>query len=112
RMVAARERDFKKPMKWFCVPNFFRHERPGRGRLREFYQLNCDILGEASPAADAEMLAVLTDMLRAFALTENDFVVRLSSRTAWQSFFTANARRSDGGALTADDEYEFFQMVD
>ena len=49
RMVAARERDFKKPLKWFCVPNFFRHERQQRGRLREFYQLNCDIIGEASP---------------------------------------------------------------
>ncbi|MGV3531590.1 MAG: ATP phosphoribosyltransferase regulatory subunit, partial [Chthoniobacteraceae bacterium] len=41
RMVAAREREFKKPLKWFCVPQFFRHERQQRGRLREFYQLNC-----------------------------------------------------------------------
>ncbi len=105
RMVAARERDFKKPMKWFCVPNFFRHERQQRGRLREFYQLNCDILGEAAPAADAELVAVLIDMLRGFGLTEQDFVVRLSSRTAWQQFFAAA-----GGK--AEDEYEFFQIVD
>ena len=112
RMVAAREREFKKPLKWFCVPNFFRHERQQRGRLREFYQLNCDIIGEASPAADAELLAVQIDMLRACALTEKDFVVRLSSRTAWQNFFQTNARRADGAALTADDEYEFFQIVD
>ena len=112
RMVAARERDFKKPLKWFCVPNFFRHERQQRGRMREFCQLNCDIIGEASPAADAELLAVQIDMLRAFALTEKDFVVRLSSRTAWQNFFQANAKRADGAALTADDEYEFFQIVD
>lgn len=105
RMVASRERDYKKPMKWFCVPNFFRHERNQRGRLREFYQLNCDIIGEASPAADAELVAVLIDMLRAFGLTAADFVVRLSSRTAWQQFFV-NA----GGK--AEDEYEFFQVVD
>ncbi len=105
RMVAARERDFKKPLKWFCVPQFFRYEKQQRGRLREFYQLNCDIIGEASPAADAEMVAVLIDTLRAFALTEADFVVRLSSRTAWQQFF-ANA----GGK--PEDEYEFFQIVD
>ncbi len=105
RMVAAREPQFKKPLKWFCVPNFFRHERQQRGRLREFYQLNCDILGEASPAADAELVAVLADMLRAFGLTEQDFVVRLSSRTAWQQFFARH-----GG--TAVDEYEFFQVVD
>jgi histidyl-tRNA synthetase len=105
RMVAAREREFKKPLKWFCVPQFFRYEKQQRGRLREFYQLNCDIIGEASPAADAEMLAVLIDILRGFGLTEDDFVVRLSSRTAWQDFFARN-----GGK--AEDEYEFFQIVD
>jgi histidyl-tRNA synthetase len=105
RMVAARERDFKKPMKWFCVPNFFRHERQGRGRLREFYQLNCDIIGEASPSADAELVAVLIDMLRGFGLTAKDFVVRLSSRTAWQEFFL----RAGG---KPEDEYDFFQIVD
>ncbi len=105
RMVAARERDFKKPLKWFCVPQFFRYEKQQRGRLREFYQLNCDIIGEPSPAADAEIVAVLIDMLRALALTEKDFVVRLSSRTAWQQFFA-----QAGGK--PEDEYEFFQIVD
>ncbi len=105
RMVAVKERDFKKPLKWFCVPQFFRYEKQQRGRLREFYQLNCDIIGEASPAADAELLAVLIDIHRGFGLAENDFVVRLSSRTAWQQFF-ANA----GGK--PDDQYEFFQIVD
>ncbi|HYR59511.1 MAG TPA: histidine--tRNA ligase, partial [Chthoniobacteraceae bacterium] len=89
RMVAARGRDFKKPLKWFCVPQFFRYEKQQRGRLREFYQLNCDIIGEASPAADAEMIAVLIDTLRAFGLTENDFVVRLSDRDAWTQFATS-----------------------
>jgi histidyl-tRNA synthetase len=105
RMVTARERDFKKPLKWFCVPQFFRYEKQQRGRLREFYQLNCDIIGEASPAADAELLAVLIDIQRGFGLTEQDFVVRLSSRTAWQEFFARAGGR-------AEDEYEFFQIVD
>ena len=105
RMVAARERDFKKPLKWFCVPQFFRYEKQQRGRLREFCQLNADIVGEASPAADAELLAMLIDTLRAFAFTEQDFVVRISSRVAWQRLF-ANA----GGRT--EDEYAFFQIVD
>jgi histidyl-tRNA synthetase len=112
RMVATRERDFKKPMKWFSMPNCFRHERQQRGRLREFYQLNVDIIGEASAAADAELIAVQIDVMRAFGFTEADFVIRLSSRTAWQRFFSENARRTDGGAVTDADEYEFFQIVD
>jgi histidyl-tRNA synthetase len=105
RMVVARERDFKKPLKWFCVPNFFRHERQQRGRLREFYQLNCDIIGDASPAADAELLAVQIDMMRGFGFTAADFVVRLSSRSAWERFFA-----EVGGK--PEEEYEFFQVVD
>lgn len=86
RMVAARERDYKKPLKWFCAPSFFRYEKQQRGRLREFLQLNCDILGDASPAADAELLALVIDMLRAFGLGAQDFVVRLSDRDAWMQF--------------------------
>ena len=114
RMVAARERDFKKPLKWFCVPNFFRHERQQRGRLREFCQLNCDIIGEASPAADAELIAVQIDMLRACGLTEKDFVVRLSSRTAWHEFFLKGYRKDSTASAEdmAEDEYLFLQMID
>ncbi len=86
RMVAARERDYKKPLKWFCAPSFFRYEKQQRGRLREFLQLNCDILGDASPAADAELLALVIDILREFGLGAQDFVVRLSDRDAWMQF--------------------------
>jgi histidyl-tRNA synthetase len=85
-MVAARERDYKKPLKWFCAPSFFRYEKQQRGRLREFLQLNCDILGDASPAADAELLALVIDILREFGLGQEDFVVRLSDRDAWMQF--------------------------
>jgi histidyl-tRNA synthetase len=105
RMVAARESEFKKPLKWFSMPNCFRHERQQRGRLREFYQLNLDIIGEASPAADAELLAACIDTLRGFALSEKDVVIRVSSRAAWQRFFAEAGGRPE-------DEYEFFQIVD
>ncbi len=105
RMVAARERDFRKPIKWFCVPQFFRYEKQQRGRGREFYQFNADIFGETSPAADAEMIALAIDTLRAFGFGENDFVVRLSSRTAWAEFFTQNGGKPEG-------ETAFFQVVD
>lgn len=89
RMVVARERDFRKPLKWFCVPQFFRHEKQQRGRLREFYQYNCDIIGEASPAADAELIACAIDSLRAFGFGPEHFVVRLSDREAWTNFAAA-----------------------
>jgi histidyl-tRNA synthetase len=86
RMVAAREKHYRKPMKWFCVSNFFRHERQQKGRLREFLQFNADILGESSPQADAEILALGIDLMRAFGFTAEHFVVRLSDRKAWMDF--------------------------
>ena len=86
RMVAAREKHYRKPMKWFCVSNFFRHERQQKGRLREFLQFNADILGESSPQADAEILALAIDLMRAFGFTAEHFVVRLSDRKAWMDF--------------------------
>ena len=90
RMVIARERDFKKPLRWFSASQFFRYEKQQKGRLREFCQLNCDIIGEASISADAEMLALSIDLLRAFGLTEADFVLRVSDREAWLAFLRAN----------------------
>jgi histidyl-tRNA synthetase len=89
RMVAAREKHYRKPMKWFCVSNFFRHERQQKGRLREFLQFNADIIGESSPQADAETVALAIDLMRAFGFTAENFVVRLSDRKAWMDFLTS-----------------------
>jgi len=105
RMVAAHERNYKKPIKWFAVPQLFRYEKQQRGRLREHFQFNADILGESDPAADAELIALLVDTLRSFGLTAEDFWVRLSSRQAWQEFYS-----SRGGA--PGQAYEFYQAVD
>jgi histidyl-tRNA synthetase len=86
RVVAAHEREFKKPLKWFSIGQFFRYEKQQRGRLREHFQLNCDIIGEASPSADIELVALCIDVLRAFGFTEKDFVVRISDRDFWTDF--------------------------
>jgi histidyl-tRNA synthetase len=83
RIVAAEQRQFRKPLKWFSVPQVFRYERPQRGRLREHFQLNCDIVGEESPEADAELIALAIDVVRAFGFTAQDFVVRISDREFW-----------------------------
>lgn len=80
RMVGARANGLRKPIKWFSVPQLFRYERQQRGRLREHFQLNVDIVGEAGVGADAELLACGIDVLRAFGLTERDVVARVSDR--------------------------------
>ncbi len=105
RMVAAHERAYKKPIKWFAIPQLFRYERQQKGRLREHFQFNADIIGENDPAADAEIIALLIDSLRALKLTEDDFVIRLSSRQAWQQFF---AQRCSDPAKS----YDFYQIID
>ena len=111
RMVAAHERNYKKPIKWFAIPQLFRYERQQKGRLREHFQFNADLIGETDPAADAELIALLIDTLRAFGLTAEDFVIRLSSRNAWQEFFENGQRQATSGDA-AKDQYEFFQIID
>ena len=86
RVIAAHEREFKKPLKWFSIGRFFRHEKQQRGRLREHFQLNCDIVGESALAADIEVLALCIDLLRAFGFTEKDVVIRISDREFWTDF--------------------------
>src|SRR5215831_13341734 len=108
RMIAAHERSYKKPIKWFALPQLFRYERQQKGRLREHFQLNADVIGETDPAADAELIALLIDTLRSFGLSAEDFVIRLSSRNAWHDFYERG--KSSGGG--SDHEYEFFQAID
>jgi histidyl-tRNA synthetase len=80
RMVAARANGLKKPIRWFSIPQLFRYERQQRGRLREHFQLNCDLIGEPGPLGDAEIIALAVDVMRAFGLTARDVRVRLSDR--------------------------------
>jgi histidyl-tRNA synthetase len=87
RMVAAHERNYKKPIKWFAIPQLFRYEKQQKGRLREHFQFNADVFGENDSAADAELICLLVDTLRALGLTKDDFVIRLSSRNAWADFY-------------------------
>jgi histidyl-tRNA synthetase len=105
RMVAAHHRNYKKPLKWFAIPQLFRYERQQKGRLREHFQFNADIIGESGPGAEAELLALLIDSLRAVGLTAQDVVVRLSSRQVWTDFYARH-----GGDPTR--AYEFYQAVD
>jgi histidyl-tRNA synthetase len=80
RMVAARANGLRKPIRWFSIPQLFRYERQQRGRLREHFQLNCDLIGEPGPLGDAEIIALAVDAVRAFGLGPEDVRVRVSDR--------------------------------
>jgi histidyl-tRNA synthetase len=80
RMVAAKANAMRKPIRWFSVPQLFRYERQQKGRLREHFQLNVDIIGEGSVAADAELLAVAIDVMRGVGLSSQDVRARVSDR--------------------------------
>lgn len=80
RMVASQAGKLRKPIRWFSIPQLFRYERQQRGRLREHFQLNCDLIGEAGPQGDAELIALAVDIMRGFGLGPEDVRVRLSDR--------------------------------
>lgn len=80
RILGERSRGMSKPIRWFSMPQLYRYERMQRGRLREHFQWNVDIVGEAGESADAEVLAVAIDGLRILGLTADDFVARVSDR--------------------------------
>ena len=81
RMVAKMRRELGLPLRWYSIPNLFRYERTQRGRLREHWQLNVDLFGSNSRAADAEIIMVAHALLKAFGATEDDFVIKLGSRS-------------------------------
>ncbi|MFQ5538545.1 MAG: histidine--tRNA ligase [Gemmatimonadota bacterium] len=80
RILGERSRGMPKPIRWFSIPQLFRYERQQRGRLREHFQWNVDIVGEGGVAADAEILAVALDALRELGLGAEDVRARVSDR--------------------------------
>jgi histidyl-tRNA synthetase len=105
RMVAARANGLKKPIRWFSVPQLFRYERQQRGRLREHFQLNCDLIGEPGPLGDAEIIALAIDVMRAFGLGPGDVRVRLSDRRVLRALLM-------GAGVTEAQLPAAFQAVD
>lgn len=86
RMVAEREREFRKPLRWFSIGRFFRYEKQQKGRLREFHQFNADIIGESGAGADAELAALGLDLLRDLGLGAEAVAIRISDRRLWSDF--------------------------
>src|SRR5215217_1353691 len=105
RMVAAKANALRKPVRWFSMPQLFRYERQQKGRLREHYQLNVDIVGEADVTADAELLAVAIDIMRGLKLTKADVVARVSDRR----LLSALVR---GAGVPDEKLYDVYQAID
>ncbi len=89
RMVGARANALRKPVRWFSMPQLFRYERPGKGRLREHFQLNVDIFGEADVTADAELVAAAIEIMRTLGLSHADVQVRASDRRILMGWLAA-----------------------
>ncbi len=105
RMVAARAGGMKKPIRWFSIGQMFRYERQQRGRLREFFQLNCDLMGEPGPLGDAEIIALAIDLMRAFGLGAGEVRVRLSDRRVLQALLR-------GAGVTEDQLPGAYGLID
>lgn len=87
RMVGARAAALRKPVRWFSAPQVFRYERKQRGRTREHFQLNLDILGEEDVLADADLLAAGIDIMRATGLDSTQVRARVSDRRVLAAIF-------------------------
>ncbi len=106
RILSERSRAMSKPIRWFTIPQLFRYERQQRGRLREHFQWNVDIVGEADVAADAEVLAVGIDALRELGLTASDFRARVSDRRLLSAIL------SEGEGIALEKVPAVFALVD
>lgn len=81
RMVAGKRRELSFPLRWFSIGNRFRYERPQRGRLREFYQVDVDMIGLPMGEADVEIIMIADEVLKSFGATGTEYIVRVNSRT-------------------------------
>ena len=105
RMVGARAQALKKPIRWFAIPQLFRYERQQRGRLREHFQLNMDLIGEAGPLADAELMAAAVDVVRAFGFGPEAVRLRVSDRRVLRALL-------EGGGLAPDSLPLAYAVID
>jgi len=96
RMIAGKRRELSFPVRWYSMPNLFRYERTQRGRLREHWQLNCDIFGADDISADIEIIALAHQMLTNFGATEDMFLIRINDRAWLNAYLSEQGIEGDG----------------
>ena len=105
RMIAGKRRELSFPLRWFSIGNRFRYERPQKGRLREFYQADIDLVGLPEGEADIEIIRLASEILKTFGATEKDFIIRVSSRALLNSACTE-------AGLKGDDVKQYLRLLD
>lgn len=106
RMVANKRRDISFPVRWYSIPNCFRYERPQRGRLREFWQLNVDLLGNESLFADSEMIQMSHEIMTKFGAKPESFTIKLNNRKLMNELF------NDFLKLDEQKSYRLAKLID
>lgn len=105
RMVAARRRELGMPLRLYSIQNFFRYERPQRGRLREFWQLNADLFGVSGVEADIEVIAVAHRVMKELGAKESDYVIKIGHRGFLDAAYEA-------AGIPADKRQEMTRLLD
>lgn len=105
RMIASKRRELPLPARWFSIGNRFRYERPQKGRSREFYQADVDIIGLPGARAEGEVVVVASSLLRAFGAKDSDFLIRVNSRAL------INTAGSSLG-LTSEETTAYLSLID
>ena len=108
RMIARRHKELPKPIRWYSIPNLMRYERPQRGRLREHWQLNCDIFGAPEIFSIVELLQILVQLLESFGATKKHFYISINDKRIVDYLFS-NMLEVD--ATTSLDLYKILDKI-
>lgn len=100
RMVAGKRQELAYPVRWYSIPNMWRYERPQRGRLREFWQLNVDVFGIDNLSAEHEMILISNDIMNAFGAKPSMFKIKVNSRKLINAYLLDVLGLDDTQALT------------
>jgi histidyl-tRNA synthetase len=111
RLVAGRRRDLSFPLRWYTIANVFRYEKPQRGRLREHFQLNCDLFGVSSIEADVEIVLLSYELMRAFGASDGDFEIRINNRAVIPETLSLLAKQN-GLELPEEKQSELLRLMD
>lgn len=112
RMVAAKINELPRPIRWFNIGNCWRYEKPQKGRGREFYQFDCDILGEESILADAEVFSIPVEVMRSLGATSKMFEIRVGNRQFTEYFLREIVKLKGGIALRDTQMYKVAKAID